>query len=96
MACEGRWITYDPALNLIYYVTAYNINDGRMVWRAYGTGPDKDVLIDPDKTLMMGKPIGKVDLGVTTWRADQWQHGGASAWGIEPWDLGSQSAAGRQ
>lgn len=67
-------------------LTAYNINDGRKVWRAYGTGPDKDVLIDPDKTLMMGKPIGKTDLGVTTWRADQWQHGGASAWGWITYD----------
>ena len=67
-------------------LTAYNINDGHMVWRAYGTGPDKDVLIDPQKTLMMGKPIGKADLGVTTWRADQWQHGGSSAWGWVTYD----------
>jgi lanthanide-dependent methanol dehydrogenase len=67
-------------------LTAYKINDGHMVWRAYGTGPDKDVLIDPNKTLMMGKPIGKADLGVTTWRTDQWQHGGAAAWGWVTYD----------
>jgi PQQ-dependent dehydrogenase (methanol/ethanol family) len=56
------------------------------VWRAYGTGPDKDVLIDPQKTLMMGKPIGEADLGVKSWRGDQWQHGGASAWGWITYD----------
>lgn len=67
-------------------LTAYNIQDGHRVWRAYGTGPDKDVLIDPQKTLMMGKPIGKADLGVTTWPTDQWRHGGASAWGWVTYD----------
>ena len=67
-------------------LTAYNIQDGRMAWRAYGTGPDKDVLIDPQKTLMMGKPIGKADLGVSTWQGDQWQHGGAAAWGWITYD----------
>ncbi len=67
-------------------LTAYNFQDGRMIWRAYGTGPDKDVLIDPQKTLMMGKPIGEADLGVTTWQGDQWQHGGAAAWGWITYD----------
>jgi PQQ-dependent dehydrogenase (methanol/ethanol family) len=67
-------------------LTAYNIQDGRMIWRAYGTGSDKDVLIDPQKTLMMGKPIGDADLGVTTWQGDQWQHGGGTAWGWITYD----------
>ncbi len=62
-------------------LTAYDEKDGHQVWRAYGTGPDKDVLIDPNKTLMMGKPIGKADLGETTWNKDQWKIGGATAWG---------------
>jgi PQQ-dependent dehydrogenase (methanol/ethanol family) len=67
-------------------LTAYGIGDGRVVWRAYGTGPDKDVLIDPRTTLMMGKPIGEADLGVKSWPAGQWQHGGASAWGWISYD----------
>jgi lanthanide-dependent methanol dehydrogenase len=66
--------------------TAYDVNNGRMLWRAYGTGPDKDVLIDPQKTLMMGKPIGRPDLGVHTWQGDQWKHGGAAAWGWVTYD----------
>jgi len=28
-------------------LTAYGIRDGSVVWRAYGTGPDKDVLNRP-------------------------------------------------
>jgi lanthanide-dependent methanol dehydrogenase len=67
-------------------LTAYDIRDGHMIWRAYGTGPDKDVLIDPQKTLMMGKPIGQPNLGVTTWQRDQWQHGGSSGWGWITYD----------
>ena len=67
-------------------LTAYSIADGHQVWRAFGTGSDKDVLIDPQRTLMMGKPIGEADLGVKSWQDTQWQHGGASAWGWITYD----------
>jgi lanthanide-dependent methanol dehydrogenase len=67
-------------------LTAYSIADGHQVWRAYGTGSDKDALIDPQRTLMMGKPIGEADLGVKSWQDDQWQHGGAAAWGWITYD----------
>ena len=30
------------------YLTAYNIKDGSLAWRAYGTGPDSEVLIGAD------------------------------------------------
>ena len=30
------------------HITAYNIKDGALVWRAYSTGPDKEVLIGED------------------------------------------------
>ncbi len=29
-------------------VTAYNIKDGKLVWRGYSMGPDSDTLMDPD------------------------------------------------
>ena len=32
------------------WVSAYNIKDGKLVWRGYSDGPDSDTLIDPDKT----------------------------------------------
>ena len=67
-------------------VTAYDENNGHQVWRAWGTGADKDVLIDPNKTLMMGKPIGKADLGENTWNGEQWKIGGATQWGWISYD----------
>ncbi|MBI1207749.1 MAG: PQQ-dependent dehydrogenase, methanol/ethanol family [Azospirillum sp.] len=68
------------------HLTAYNINDGKMVWRAYSTGPDAEVLLDPSKTLMMGKPIGEKDLGITTWPGDTWKIGGGTTWGWYTYD----------
>ncbi|PWC37865.1 methanol/ethanol family PQQ-dependent dehydrogenase [Azospirillum sp. TSO35-2] len=68
------------------HLTAYDINTGKQVWRAYSTGPDKDVMIDPQKTLMLGKPIGEPDLGIKTWPADQWKIGGGTTWGWYTYD----------
>jgi PQQ-dependent dehydrogenase (methanol/ethanol family) len=67
-------------------LTAYSLNDGHMIWRAWSTGPDQDVKIDPQKTLMMGKPIGQKDLGVTTWPKNQWKIGGGAPWGWVTYD----------
>ena len=68
------------------HLTAYNIKDGKQIWRAYSTGPDKDVMIDPQKTTMLGKPIGDRDLGVSTWVGDQWKIGGGTTWGWYTYD----------
>src|SRR5467141_2581948 len=46
-------------------VTAYNMKDGKLVWRGYSMGPDSDTLIDPVKTTHLGKPVGK-DSGTNT------------------------------
>ena len=67
-------------------ITAYDLDSGKQAWRAYSTGPDKDVKIDPQKTLMMGKPIGEKDLGVSTWPSDQWKIGGGAVWGWVTYD----------
>ena len=40
------------------WVSAYNIKDGKLAWRAYSEGPDSDLLVDPEKTTALGKPIG--------------------------------------
>ena len=34
------------------HVTAYDINSGKKVWRAYSMGPDSDILVDPEKTIV--------------------------------------------
>ena len=68
------------------HLTAYNIKDGKQIWRAYSTGSDQDVMIDPQKTTMLGKPIGDRDLGVSTWNGDEWKIGGGTTWGWYTYD----------
>ena len=67
------------------HLTAYNIADGSMAWRAYSTGPDADMLVDPEKTTVLGKPIG-TDSSLNTWEGDQWQIGGGTTWGWTTYD----------
>ena len=66
-------------------VTAYNIKDGKQVWRGYSMGPDSDTLMDPEKTTHLGKPVGK-DSGINTWEGDQWKIGGGTTWGWYSYD----------
>jgi PQQ-dependent dehydrogenase (methanol/ethanol family) len=67
------------------YVTAYNIKDGKKVWRAYSTGPDSEMLLDPEKTTELGKPLGK-DSSLKSWEGDQWKIGGGTTWGWYSYD----------
>ena len=67
------------------HTTAYEIKTGKRVWRAYSMGPDDELLVDPDKTMSLGKPIGK-DSSIKTWNGDQWKIGGGSTWGWYSYD----------
>jgi alcohol dehydrogenase (cytochrome c) len=67
------------------HVTAYDIKTGKRIWRAYSTGPDDELLVDPQKTTELGKPIGK-DSSLKTWQGDQWQTGGGCTWGWYSYD----------
>lgn len=66
-------------------VTAYNLSDGAQVWRAYSMGPDSDMLVDPEKTTHLGKPIGE-NSSLSTWEGDQWKIGGGTTWGWYAYD----------
>ena len=66
-------------------VTAYDLKDGKRVWRAYSEGPDNAILVDPEKTTDLGKPVGK-DLSLKTWEGDQWKIGGGCTWGWMAYD----------
>src|SRR3979411_2650049 len=66
-------------------VTAYNIKDGKRVWRGYWMAPDSDTLIDPQKTTHLGKPVGP-DSGTNTYQGDQWTIGGGTTWGLYSFD----------
>lgn len=67
------------------FMTGYDINTGKRLWRAYSNGPDSDILADPNKTTSLGKPIGK-NSSIKTWNGDQWKLGGGSIWGYYSWD----------
>lgn len=58
---------------------------GRIAWRAYSTGPDKEVLIGPDFRPFYDSDRGK-DLGVKTWPPGTWEIGGGSVWGFVAYD----------
>jgi PQQ-dependent dehydrogenase (methanol/ethanol family) len=67
------------------WVSAYNIKDGKLVWRAFSEGPDSDTLIDPAKTTALGKPVGP-NSSISTWQGDQWKIGGGATWGWYSYD----------
>ncbi|MCD2181549.1 methanol/ethanol family PQQ-dependent dehydrogenase [Rhizobium sp. TRM96647] len=67
------------------HVTAYNLKDGTVAWKAYSTGPDAETLMDGEKTTQLGKPVGK-DSGVSSWEGEQWKQGGGTTWGWYAFD----------
>ena len=66
-------------------VTAYNLADGKVVWKGYSAGPDNLTLIDPEKTTELGKPVG-ANSSTKTWEGDQWKIGGGATWGWISYD----------
>jgi PQQ-dependent dehydrogenase (methanol/ethanol family) len=67
------------------WLAAYSVADGKQVWRAYSEGPDKEILVDPQKTTALGKPIG-ADSSLKSWQGDQWKIGGGGTWGWYSYD----------
>lgn len=67
------------------WLTALDENTGEIVWRAYSTGPDSEVLIGDDFNPFYDSLKGK-DLGVSTWPAEHWKQGGGTVWGWLSYD----------
>jgi len=67
------------------FVAAYNLKDGSLAWKGYSMGPDSDMLIDPNKTTALLKPVGK-NSSLKTWVGDQWKIGGGTTWGWYAYD----------
>ena len=67
------------------WLTALDAGSGAQVWRAYSTGPDRDVLIGPGFHPFYEHDRG-TDLGVNTWPPGRWQTGGGTAWGWISYD----------
>jgi PQQ-dependent dehydrogenase (methanol/ethanol family) len=67
------------------WLTALNLSDGKIAWRAYSTGPDSETLIGDDYKPFYDAEKGK-DLGIKTWPAGAWRQGGGSVWGWLSYD----------
>jgi PQQ-dependent dehydrogenase (methanol/ethanol family) len=67
------------------WLKALDETTGSVVWTAYHTGPDKDVLIGPEFKPFYAKDKGK-DLGVSSWPPDGWKIGGGTMWGWISYD----------
>jgi PQQ-dependent dehydrogenase (methanol/ethanol family) len=67
------------------HMTAYDLKTGKQVWRGYSEGPDEQLLVDPQKTTELGKPIG-TESSLKTWEGDQWKIGGGCTWGWISYD----------
>ena len=69
------------------YMTAYDLNSGKQIWRAYNVGPDADILFDPAKTVdgATQQPVGE-NSSLKTWSKDEWKLGGGTTWGWITYD----------
>ena len=67
------------------WLQALDAATGKVVWKAYATGPDQDVLIGPNFKPFYEKDRGK-DLGVKSWPPEAWKIGGGNAWGWISYD----------
>nr|WP_316189582.1 methanol/ethanol family PQQ-dependent dehydrogenase [Bradyrhizobium sp. SZCCHNS1054] len=67
------------------YLTAYDVHDGAQKWRAYATGPDKDLLLASDFNIK-NPQYGQKGLGLSTWEGDAWKVGGGTNWGWYAFD----------
>jgi PQQ-dependent dehydrogenase (methanol/ethanol family) len=62
------------------WLIALDQASGKELWRAYSTGPDREVLIGPDYQPFYSKDRG-ADLGVASWPQDAWKIGGGTVSG---------------
>ena len=67
------------------WIAALDLGSGKLAWKAFHTGPDKDVLIGPDFKPFYPQDRGK-DLGIKTWPPEAWKTGGGTVWGWISYD----------
>jgi lanthanide-dependent methanol dehydrogenase len=67
------------------WLIALDAATGKLAWKAYATGPDKDVLIGPRFKPFYPQDRG-TDLGIRTWPAEAWKTGGGTMWGWMSFD----------
>lgn len=87
LVVKGRVLVGDSGgeMGVRGWLKGLDESSGQVVWTAYHTGPDSDVLIGPNFKAFYQKDQGK-NLGVSTWPADAWKIGGGTMWGWISYD----------
>jgi len=67
------------------WIAALDVASGKELWRAHSTGSDERVRIGNDFKPFYDWMKGK-DLGISTWPAGMWKHGGGAVWGFVSYD----------
>ncbi len=67
------------------WVGALDAKTGKLLWRGYNVGPDKDMLIDASFKPFYDHDKG-TNLGVSSWVGESWKQGGGVAWGWVSYD----------
>lgn len=67
------------------WLKAIDIDSGKLLWTAYSTGPDAEVLLGPGFKPFYAKDRGK-DLGARSWPPGAWKIGGGTVWGWISYD----------
>ena len=67
------------------WLIALDAASGKQAWKAWSTGPDKDVLIGAGFKPFYAMDRGK-DLGKSSWPGEAWKIGGGTAWGWISYD----------
>lgn len=86
---KGKVITASSSgeMGVRGWIQALDLNTGKALWRAYNTGPDKDVLIGQNFRDNSVYYKGQVDQGATSWPNQRaYLLGGSAAWGYLTYD----------
>lgn len=67
------------------WIAGVDAETGALAWRAYSTGPDREVLIGEAFRPFYAQDRG-TDLGVHTWPPEKWRQGGGTVWGWISYD----------
>jgi len=86
---KGKVITASSSgeMGVRGWIQALDLKTGKALWRAYNTGPDKDVLIGQNFRDNSVYYKGQVDQGATSWPNQRaYLLGGSAAWGYLTYD----------
>ena len=87
VVAKGRVYVGDSGdeLGVRGWVAALDENTGKLLWKAYATGPDADVLIGPQFKPFYPSDRGS-NLGESSWPPQAWKIGGGASWGWVTYD----------